>query len=62
MSDKQLGIMHRLEKVIRLLNEIKVINDELQAKCAAVGHTRMWQKHENIDDKLHDALAALGDL
>jgi hypothetical protein len=64
-----LGLHHDLmsatadiEKASKLaitkLQEARKLNDQMQK--AAVG-TPEWHMHETIDDRLHDALTALGD-
>lgn len=47
------------QKAIDAVKEAQRINAEMQALYRA--GSAQWHQHETIDDKLHDALTALGD-
>lgn len=60
MSDqeKPRGVRARIEAAVESLGEVKKLNELLQTKCT-VGSSA-WQTHEVIDDKIFEALQALG--
>ena len=53
-----MDIMSTIEQVVRKLEWAKRENAELQRKAAPGSPD--WQRHETIDDKLHEAITALG--
>jgi hypothetical protein len=53
-----MDIMTKIEEVVRKLEWAQRENTALQAR-AAPGSPE-WQRHETIDDKLHEAITALG--
>lgn len=58
-TELESSIMGRLRSAIDAIYAAKKINDALQSNIPA--DSRQWNAHENIDDRLHEALAALGD-
>jgi hypothetical protein len=53
-----MNVMTQIETVVRKLEWAKRENAELQRKCAPGSPD--WQRHETIDERLHEAVAALG--
>lgn len=53
-----MGIMTSIDTIIKKLQDVKQINDNMQ-RAERVGSPD-WHKHESIDDRLHEVLAALG--
>lgn len=53
------GASQSVMRAIAAVNEAKKLNDQLQAQYKT--GTSQWHQCESIDDKLHDALTALGD-
>lgn len=53
------GASQSVLRAIAAVNEAKKLNDQLQAQYKT--DTAQWHQCESIDDKLHDALTALGD-
>jgi hypothetical protein len=51
-------IMTAIETVVKKLEWAQRENRELQQKCTPGSPD--WHRHETIDDKLHESLAALG--
>ena len=52
-----MSVVSSLERVADKLKEAQQINRELQAK-EKVGSPK-WLEHDKIDDRLHEAVAAL---
>lgn len=59
MRDEVVKMKDRIDQVIALLKEAKEKNDALQFKT--VTGSPEWHSHETVDDKIHEALALLGD-
>lgn len=53
------GVAAKLEQAIAHINAAKRENDRIQGQYPAGSPT--WHACETVDDRLHDALAALGD-
>lgn len=53
-----MNIMTSIETIVTKLQEVKQVNDSMQR--AETPGSPDWNKHEAIDDRLHEVLAALG--
>jgi hypothetical protein len=51
-------IMTKIEEVVRKLEWAQRENAELQRKTSSGSPD--WRRHETIDERLHEAVAALG--
>lgn len=53
------GASQSVMRAIEAVNTAKKLNDQMQAQYKT--GTAQWHQCESIDDKLHEALTALGD-
>lgn len=52
------GVRVRIDAAVRAIEEAQKLNNRMQKKFA--GSQSEWHEHESIDEKLYEALKALG--